>query len=145
MSVNLETIKRRATINLNPSTRPQVVDVSQYDSGYTLVFNIIEDQSDALKHIMRDTDAEISATLQGVKPSGAGYQIAQSQFTEPYELEYTLDASMTDEAGDVPSEIVFYIVKEAEGEEPATQRVATANFTLRVKKSPYPANNVLGG
>ena len=144
MSVNLETIKRRTTINLNPSTRPQVVDVSQYDKGYTLVFNIIEDQSSALKYLTEDPSALISATLQGVKPSGTGYSVDYSQFTEAYEVEFTLTEDMTAEAGDVLSEIVFY-QNTIEDDEPVNvQRIASANFILRVKKSPYPADSIGG-
>lgn len=131
-------VKRDVTINLNPIQVAQYVDVSQYDEQYLLRVSIIDD-SESLKAIDSSlASSTLTATLHGRKPSGFGYTVealAEHGSGEVYQFLITSD--MTNEAGDVPSEIVFT-------DSSSGQRVASANFVLRVQASPHADGTVDG-
>lgn len=122
-------IVRSVTVDLNPSQVAQVIDVSQYDFGYDLDIRFI-DKDDAIMELL-ETNA-LDAVIRGTKPSGSAFSISAASISADT-ARFLLTAEATAEAGDIPMELVFIY--------DATDdfQVASANFTLRVKKSPYPA------
>lgn len=136
---------REISLSLIPSKVPPVLNVSQYDKGYNLIFNIIDDVSGIMKYIINEQGetSSVSAKLHGVKPSGETFEVELESVEMPYQVIFELTEDMTDEAGDLPSEIVFYQSDESSGggDPVVAQQFATANVTIRVKESPFPADD----
>lgn len=111
-------ITQNKNLNLVPGGVPQIINVSQYDKGQTLTFNLYNQGSP----FTIPTGAEVS--IRGTKPDNHGF--AYSCTFSGSTVSATLQQQMTAVAGDVVTEIS--ITKNG-------NLLATANFILRVEKA----------
>lgn len=111
-------ITQNKNLNLVPGGIPQIINVSQYDKGQTLTFNLYNQGTP----FTIPTGAEVS--IQGTKPDNHGF--AYSCTFSGSIVTAILQQQMTAVAGDVVTEIS--ITKNG-------NLLATANFILRVEKA----------
>lgn len=117
-------------VNLFPGGFPPRIPVSQYDDGLTqLVFTVYDDGSNTT------FPAGTTAKLQGTKPSGLGFSEDMTVTVDAGRATITLTATMTEEAGEIPCEIVF---------SNSGDRIAPANMVLCVEESTHPVGTTDG-
>lgn len=111
-------ITQNKNLNLVPGGIPQIINVSQYDKGQTLTFDLYNQGSP----FTIPTGAEVS--IQGTKPDNHGF--AYSCTFSGSIVTAILQQQMTAVAGDVLTEIAI---------SKSGNLIATANFILRVEKA----------
>lgn len=109
------------TVNLIPNDSLPHVNISQNDVGREIVFNLVEGSA------AYEIPSGATVKLQGTKPSGFGYSLDGSY--DGSEVTIVTDATMSDEWGRIPSELVI-----TSGD----TVIGTTNLLLVVEKSPHP-------
>lgn len=123
------TTERVVTVNLIPGGFPPRIKLNQYDAGTVpILFEVYDGDYPALV-------AWTSVLLQGTKPSGLGFSVACTPSASGDEATVTIPATVTEEAGNFPAELVFF-----EGDD----RVGTANLDIWIEPSPHPAGTTDG-
>lgn len=101
------------------------IGISQYDAGVPLQFNVYDGATAA------SFPVGTTAKIQGVRPSGVGFNIACTLTDNVVTVDTVTD--MTGEAGKFPVEIRF----ESSGVD-----VGTVNFVFLIEKAPHPDGTV---
>lgn len=121
---------QNADINLLPGGFPPVVHVSQYDDGLTqIIFTVYKNGENITM------PAGTAGVMQGIKPSGLGFSETMTINAAAGTASVVVSATMTEEAGEIPAEIVLT----ADG-----ARIGTANLLFTVEESPHPAGTTDG-
>ena len=117
------------SVNMTPNDSLPRVSVSQYDVGREVVFKLAEGSEDYL--------IPIGATVkvQGTKPSGLGFSVDATIAEGRKAVSVETTSGMTDEWGNIDSEVVVF-----NGED----RIGSTNFTLAVERSPHPEGTTDG-
>lgn len=108
-------------VNIEPKSYLPVFRISQNDVGRTLKAHLISDDGE----ITIPTSATV--TMAGIKPSGLGYTVTGT--INGSDVTFETDATMTDEAGQIESEIRI-----VDGE----TLIGTTNVVLNVEPNPHP-------
>ena len=108
-------------VNIEPKSYLPVFRVSQNDIGRTLKAHLISDDGE----ITIPTSATV--TMAGIKPSGLGYTVTGT--IAGSDVTFETNATMTDEAGQIESEIRI-----VDGE----TLIGTTNVVLNVEPNPHP-------
>lgn len=114
-------------VNIEPKSYLPVFRVSQNDIGRTLKAHLISDDGE----ITIPTSATV--TMAGIKPSGLGYTVTGT--IDGSDVTFETDATMTDEAGQIESEIRI-----VDGE----TLIGTTNVVLNVEPNPHPDDTTDG-
>lgn len=101
------------------------IGISQYDAGVPLQFNVYDGATAA------SFPAGTTAKIQGVRPSGVGFDISCTLTDNVVTVDTSTD--MTGEAGKFPVEIRFT----ASGVD-----VGTVNFMFIIEKAPHPDGTI---
>lgn len=114
---------RSMTVNLRPGGFAPVIHVNQYDAEMIQYqFTVLEGE------IMPNFPINTTVKLQGHKDSGFGFSVPG--YLDGNVATITITATMTEEAGKNPCELVF--------ENGASERIGTVNMLMIVEKSPHP-------
>lgn len=114
-------ITQHFDLNLIPNMAPVVVNVDQYDTGTgRLIISLYKDD-------MPYTPASATATIQGTKPDGHGFNYSATLSGNTVTADLT--EQMTPVAGDVRTQVVI---------QEADDRTGTFAFILRVQHSALP-------
>ena len=114
---------RELTVNLIPGGFVPVIHVNQYDAGLiTYKVTVLEGDSAASFPVGTTVKA------QGRKPSGLGF--SESETLSGNVVTWDIIATMTEEGGNIPCELVFF-----NGDD----RISTINILMMVEFSPHPA------
>lgn len=117
---------RTYNINLrNDYFNPVAVGLSQYDEGVVLAFNVYDGTDPA------EFAAGTTAQIQGVRPSGVGFDVACT-LTDNVATVSTI-TDMTGESGIFPVEIRFYN---------SGVNVGTCNFIFVIEKAAHPDGTI---
>lgn len=108
-------------VNIEPKSYLPVFRISQNDVGRTLKAHLVSDEGT----ITIPTSATV--TMAGIKPSGLGYTVTGT--FNGSDVTFETDATMTDEAGQIESEIRI-----VDGE----TLIGTTNVVLNVEPNPHP-------
>ena len=114
-------------VNIEPKSYLPVFRVSQNDVGRTLKAHLVSDEGT----ITIPTSATV--TMAGIKPSGLGYTVTGT--IAGSDVTFETDATMTDEAGQIESEIRI-----VDGE----TLIGTTNVVLNVEPNPHPDDTTDG-
>lgn len=114
-------------VNIEPKSYLPVYRVSQNDVGRTLKAHLISDEGTITIPV------SATVTMAGIKPSGLGYTVTGT--IDGSDVTFETDATMTDEAGQIESEIRI-----VDGE----TLIGTTNVVLNVEPNPHP-NDVTDG
>lgn len=114
-------------VNIEPKSYLPVFRISQNDVGRTLKAHLVSDEGT----ITIPTSATV--TMAGIKPSGLGYTVTGTFNGSDVSFETT--AVMTDEAGQIESEIRI-----VDGE----TLIGTTNVVLNVEPNPHPSDTTDG-
>lgn len=119
---------RAFNVDVMPGGFPPLIKVNQYDAG-VIVYNVNVTEGEIAAQFETGTTAYIA----GTKPSGLGFNVqcmlSGNSVTVP------ITATMTEEAGRFPVELVFMN---------GNTRVGTANIEMMVEPSPHPAGTTDG-
>lgn len=114
-------ITQQFDLNLIPNMAPVVVNVDQYDTGEgRLIISLYKDD-------VPYTPASATATIQGTKPDGHGFNYSATLSGNTVTADLT--EQMTPVAGDVRTQVVIH---------EADDRTGTFAFILRVQHSALP-------
>ena len=114
-------------VNIEPKSYLPVFRISQNDVGRTLKAHLVSDEGT----IAIPTSATV--TMAGIKPSGLGYTV--TGIIDGSDVSFETDATMTDEAGQIESEIRI-----VDGE----TLIGTTNVVLNVEPNPHPDDTTDG-
>lgn len=114
-------------VNIEPKSYLPVFRISQNDVGRTLKAHLVSDEGT----IAIPTSATV--TMAGTKPSGLGYTATGT--IDGSDVTFETDATMTDEAGQIQSEIRIVV-----GE----TLIGTTNVILNVEPNPHPSDTTDG-
>lgn len=114
-------------VNIEPKSYLPVFRISQNDVGRTLKAHLVSDEGT----IAIPTSATV--TMAGIKPSGLGYTVAGT--IDGSDVTFETNATMTDEAGQIESEIRI-----VDGE----TLIGTTNVVLNVEPNPHPDDTTDG-
>lgn len=114
-------------VNIEPKSYLPVFRISQNDVGRTLKAHLVSDEGT----ITIPTSATV--TMAGIKPSGLGYTVTGT--FEGSDVTFETNATMTDEAGQIESEIRI-----VDGE----TLIGTTNVVLNVEPNPHPSDTTDG-
>lgn len=114
-------------VNIEPKSYLPVFRISQNDIGRTLKAHLISDDGE----ITIPTSATV--TMAGIKPSGLGYTVTGT--INGSDVTFETDATMTDEAGQIESEIRI-----VDGE----TLIGTTNVVLNIEPNPHPDDTTDG-
>lgn len=122
-------IYQNINVNINPGGFPAIIRCSQYDSDVAVTAQLIHNGQ------AMQLEEGTTATIQGSKPSGLGFTINGTVNHANGRVSFTVAPIATEEAGDIPAEIVLYY----DG-----RRIGTANFIIYVEDSPHPEGTIDG-
>lgn len=122
-------IYQSINLDINPGGFPAIVRISQYDTLVGVIATILRDGQ------VMVLPAGTTATIEGTKPSTLGFSEAGTVDEANGTVTFDIAATMSEEAGDIPCEIVLTN---------SGQRVGTANFVLAIEASPHPAGTLDG-
>lgn len=108
-------------VNIEPKSYLPVFRISQNDVGRTLKAHLVSDEGTIA------IPAGATVTMAGIKPSGLGYTVTGT--FDGSDVTFETDATMTDEAGQIESEIRI-----VDGE----TLIGTTNVVLNVEPNPHP-------
>lgn len=114
-------------VNIEPKSYLPVFRISQNDVGRTLKAHLVSDEGT----IAIPTSATV--TMAGIKPSGLGYTVTGT--INGSDVTFETDATMTDEAGQIESEIRI-----VDGE----TLIGTTNVVLNIEPNPHPDDTTDG-
>lgn len=114
-------------VNIEPKSYLPVFRVSQNDVGRTLKAHLISDEGTIT------IPQGATVTMAGIKPSGLGYTVTGTIVGS--DVSFETDATMTDEAGQIQSEIRIVV-----GE----TLIGTTNVILNVEPNPHPSDTTDG-
>lgn len=122
-------IYQSINLDINPGGFPAIVRISQYDTLVGVIATILRDGQ------VMVLPAGTTATIEGTKPSTLGFSEAGTVDEANGTVTFDIAATMSEEAGDIPCEIVLTN---------SGQRVGTANFVLAIEASPHPEGTLDG-
>lgn len=108
-------------VNIEPKSYLPVFRISQNDVGRTLKAHLVSDE------VTIAIPASATVTMAGIKPSGLGYTVTGT--INGSDVTFETDATMTDEAGQIESEIRI-----VDGE----TLIGTTNVILNIEPNPHP-------
>ena len=114
-------------VNIEPKSYLPVFRVSQNDIGRTLKAHLISDDGEIA------IPAGATVTMAGIKPSGLGYTVTGT--INGSDVTFETNATMTDEAGQIESEIRI-----VDGE----TLIGTTNVVLNIEPNPHPDDTTDG-
>ena len=114
-------------VNIEPKSYLPVFRISQNDVGRTLKAHLVSDEGTIT------IPAGATVTMAGIKPSGLGYTVTGT--FEGSDVTFETNATMTDEAGQIESEIRI-----VDGE----TLIGTTNVVLNVEPNPHPDDTTDG-
>ena len=114
-------------VNIEPKSYLPVFRISQNDVGRTLKAHLVSDEGT----IAIPTSATV--TMAGIKPSGLGYTVTGT--INGSDVTFETNATMTDEAGQIESEIRI-----VDGE----TLIGTTNVVLNIEPNPHPDDTTDG-
>lgn len=114
-------------VNIEPKSYLPVFRISQNDVGRTLKAHLVSDEGTIA------IPAGATVTMAGIKPSGLGYTVTGT--INGSDVTFETDAVMTDEAGQIESEIRI-----VDGE----TLIGTTNVVLNVEPNPHPDDTTDG-
>ena len=114
-------------VNIEPKSYLPVFRISQNDVGRTLKAHLVSDEGTIT------IPAGATVTMAGIKPSGLGYTVTGT--FDGSDVTFETDATMTDEAGQIESEIRI-----VDGE----TLIGTTNVVLNVEPNPHPDDTTDG-
>lgn len=114
-------------VNIEPKSYLPVFRISQNDVGRTLKAHLVSDEGTIA------IPAGATVTMAGIKPSGLGYTV--TGIIDGSDVTFETDATMTDEAGQIESEIRI-----VDGE----TLIGTTNVVLNVEPNPHPNDTTDG-
>ena len=110
-------------VNIEPKSYLPVFRISQNDIGRTLKAHLVSDEGTIA------IPAGATVTMAGIKPSGLGYTVTGT--INGSDVTFETNATMTDEAGQIESEIRI-----VDGE----TLIGTTNVVLNIEPNPHPDN-----
>lgn len=122
MSVTITT-----QLDMRHGVVPRVIRVSQYDSDFTLVFELFASDGDFT------IESGTTAAIRGTKPSGTGYSAAATLNVAAKTITVTGDAQMTAVKGRCIYEVTLY---------KNNKELNSANFILQVENAALDANTI---
>ena len=114
-------------VNIEPKSYLPVFRISQNDVGRTLKAHLVSDEGTITIPV------SATVTMAGIKPSGLGYTVTGT--INGSDVTFETDATMTDEAGQIESEIRI-----VDGE----TLIGTTNVVLNVEPNPHPDDTTDG-
>lgn len=114
-------------VNIEPKSYLPVFRISQNDVGRTLKAHLVSDEGTIA------IPAGATVTMAGIKPSGLGYTVTGT--INGSDVTFETDATMTDEAGQIESEIRI-----VDGE----TLIGTTNVVLNIEPNPHPDDTTDG-
>lgn len=114
-------------VNIEPKSYLPVFRISQNDVGRTLKAHLVSDEGTIA------IPAGATVTMAGIKPSGLGYTVTGT--FDGSDVTFETNATMTDEAGQIESEIRI-----VDGE----TLIGTTNVILNVEPNPHPSDTTDG-
>lgn len=114
-------------VNIEPKSYLPVFRISQNDVGRTLKAHLVSDEGTIT------IPASATVTMAGIKPSGLGYTVTGT--INGSDVTFETNATMTDEAGQIESEIRI-----VDGE----TLIGTTNVVLNIEPNPHPDDTTDG-
>ena len=114
------TIIIKAKLDMTPGAVPTVVHRSQYDSDFTIIFELFARTGEFV------IEQGTTARLRGTKSSGTGYSVPIPLDIAAKKVTITGDSQMTVAAGDNIFEVVLYV---------GDLEICSANFVLCVERA----------
>ena len=121
-------ITYRNRLDMTPGGVPLVINVSQYDSDFTLIFDLFSSNGTF------SVESGTTAAIRGTKTDGNGYSVAATLSSTTVTV--TGDQQMTAVPGDNIFELTLY---------KNNKELNTANFILKVEDAALDKDNLASG
>jgi len=121
------TIVIRKKLDMTPGAVPTVVHRSQYDSDFTIIFELFARTGEFV------IESGTTARLRGTKTSGTGYSVSIPLDISTKTVTITGDAQMTVAAGNNIFEVVLYL---------GDLEICSSNFVLAIERAAMDADTI---
>lgn len=121
------TIVIRKKLDMTPGAVPTVVHRSQYDSDFTIIFELFARTGEFV------IESGTTARLRGTKTSGTGYSVEIPLNISTKTVTITGDAQMTVAAGNNIFEVVLYL---------GDLEICSSNFVLAIERAAMDADTI---
>jgi len=121
------TIVIRKKLDMTPGAVPTVVHRSQYDSDFTIIFELFARTGEFV------IESGTTARLRGTKTSGTGYSVPIPLDIATKTVTITGDAQMTVAAGNNIFEVVLYL---------GDLEICSSNFVLAIERAAMDADTI---